>query len=63
MLRKTEEQEALKGSVRLPSGVTLKPPLTVEDLRLHTEHDPSGAEEFANLVRSVRGEGSRPLSL
>lgn len=63
MPRKAEETEILKTSVRVPSGVTLKPPLTAEDLRLHTEHDPAGAEEFAKLIRTVRSEASRPLGL
>jgi hypothetical protein len=49
--------------VRLPAGVILKPPVTVEDLMADTEHDPEGAEEFVALIQALRSERSRPNAL
>jgi len=49
--------------VRLPSGVILKPPVTVEDLKTDTEYDPEGAEEFVALIQALRNERSRPNAL
>ena len=49
--------------MRLPAGVVLKPPVSAEDLRTDTEHDPEGAEEFVALIRALRKEGSRPVAL
>ena len=47
------------GQVRLPAGVVLKPPVSVEDLKTDTEYDPEGAEEFVALIRAIRKEDSR----
>jgi hypothetical protein len=49
--------------VRLPAGVVLKPPVSMEDLKANTEYDPEGAEEFVALIRALRTEGSRPVKL
>ena len=49
--------------VRLPAGLILKPPVTIEDLKTDTEVDPEGAEEFVALIRTLRREGSRSISL
>src|ERR1700720_4111979 len=49
--------------VRLPAGVVLKPPVSVEDLKTDIEHDPEGAEEFVALIRALRKESSRPDAL
>jgi hypothetical protein len=49
--------------VRLPAGVILKPPVSIDDLKTDTEHDPEGAEEFVALIRALRREGSRPVAL
>jgi hypothetical protein len=49
--------------VRLPAGLILKPPVTIEDLKTDTEDDPEGAEEFVALIRALRREESRPISL
>ena len=49
--------------MRLPAGVILKPPVTVEDLMADTEHDPEGAEEFVALIQALRNERSRPNGL
>ena len=49
--------------VRLPAGLVPKPPVSLEDLKTDTEHDPEGAEEFVALIRALRKEGSRPVTL
>jgi hypothetical protein len=49
--------------VRLPAGLVLKPPVSLEDLKTGTEYDPEGAEEFVALIRAVRKESSRPAAL
>ena len=49
--------------MRLPEGVVLKPPVTVEDLKTDTEYDPEGAEEFVALIEALRNERSRPSAL
>jgi hypothetical protein len=49
--------------VVLPPGVVLRPPVSLEDLKMDTEHDPEGAEEFVALIRALRKEGSRPVTL
>ena len=49
--------------VRLPAGVALKPPVSVEDLKTDTEYDPDGAEEFVTLIQALRKDGSRPVAL
>jgi len=48
---------------RLPAGLVLKPPVSLEDLKTGTEYDPEGAEEFVALIRAVRKESSRPAAL
>jgi hypothetical protein len=53
---KTEDE------VRLPPGVILEPPVSLEDLKADTETDPKGAEEFVALIRALRREGSRPVA-
>ena len=48
--------------VRLPAGVVLKPPVSLDELQTDTEYDPKGAEEFVALIRALRKEGSRPVA-
>jgi hypothetical protein len=62
MLPRTGEAEAGAGRVRLPAGVTLKPPVSMEDLKTDTENDPEGAEEFVALIRALRKDGSRAVT-
>ena len=62
MPRKTESK-AQEDRPRLPAGVVLKPPVSLEDLKSDTECDPKGAEEFVALIRALRNEGSRPVAL
>ena len=45
--------------LRLPAGVILKPPVSLDDLKTDTECDPEGAEEFVALIRALR-KGLRP---
>ncbi len=49
--------------VRLPAGLVLKPPVSLEDLKANTEYDPAGAEEFVALIRALRKESSRSVAL
>jgi len=49
--------------VRLPAGVVLKPPVSIEDLKTETENDREGAEEFVASIRALRKESSRPAAL
>jgi hypothetical protein len=35
-------------------GVTLKRPVSFDDLKTDTEHDPEGADEFAAFIRAAR---------
>ena len=45
-------------SARLPRGVVLLPPVSRDDLKKDTEHDPEGAEEFVALIGALRTEVS-----
>ena len=48
---------------RLPRDFVLLPPVSVDDLKKDTEHDPEGAEEFVSLIRALRQSDSRPVTL
>jgi hypothetical protein len=63
MPQRADKAETGASQVRLPAGVILKPPVSIEDLRTDTEHDPEGAEEFVALIRALRKEESRPFAL
>ena len=63
MPRKADKTETEGNQMRLPSGVVLKPPVSMEELKANTEYDPEGAEEFVALIRALRKEGSRPITL
>jgi hypothetical protein len=62
MSRKTAGAET-QGEVRPSMDVILKPPVNLEALKANTEHDPEGAEEFGALIRLLRTEGSRTISI
>jgi hypothetical protein len=47
----------------LPKGFVLLPPVTADDLKKDTEHDPEGAEEFVALIRALRRSDSRSVTL
>jgi hypothetical protein len=61
MSRKSENTETGGEHIRLPAAMVMKPPVSAEDLKTDTEHDPEGAEEFVALIRALRKEGSRPV--
>lgn len=63
MAQRADKAETDGDQVRLPAGVVLKPPVSLDDLRTDTEYDPEGAEEFVALIRALRKEGSRPVTL
>lgn len=63
MAHRSDKAETGRDQLRLPAGVVLKPPVSLEDLKTDTEYDPDGAEEFVALVRALRKEGSRPVAL
>lgn len=63
MAHRTDKAETGGDQVRLPAGVMLKPPVSLDELKTDTEYDPVGAEEFVALIRALRNEGSRPVAL
>jgi hypothetical protein len=63
MAHRTDKAETAGDQVRLPAGVVLKPPVSLDELKTDTECDPEGAEEFVALIRALRKEGSRPVAL
>jgi hypothetical protein len=63
MLEETEETQTRGDRVRLPAGVILKPPVSMEELTTGTECDPEGAAEFVALIRAFRTQGSQPVHL
>jgi len=63
MAHRTDKTETGGEKVRLPAGVVLKPPVSLDELKTDTECDPEGAEEFVALIRALRKEGSRPVAL
>lgn len=63
MPQKADGTETGPDQMRLRTGVFLKPPVSAEDLTTDTEYDPEGAEEFVSLIRTLRKEGSRPVTL
>ena len=63
MPQRANKAETRGGQVRLPAGLALKPPVSIEDLKTDTEHDPEGAEEFVALIRALRKEASRSVTL
>jgi hypothetical protein len=63
MPQRADKAETGADQVRLPAGLTLKPPVSMEELQTDTEYDPEGAEEFVALIRALRRENSRPVAL
>ena len=54
MANRTDRAETGGDQVRLPAGVVLKPPVSLDELKTDTEYDPEGAEEFVGLIRALR---------
>lgn len=63
MANRTDKAATGGGQIRLPAGVVLKPPVSLDELKADTEYDPEGAEEFVALIRALRKEGFRPVDL
>lgn len=63
MPQKAESVEKTGGRVGLPKGIVLLPPVSLDDLKKDTEHDPEGAEEFVALIRALRQSDSRRVTL
>lgn len=63
MANRIDKTETGGDQVRLPAGVVLKPPVSLDELKTDTECDPEGADEFVALIRALRKEGSRPVAL
>jgi hypothetical protein len=63
MPQRGDNVETGTDQVRLPAGLVLKPPVSLEELQTDTEYDPEGAEEFVALIRALRKERSRPVAL
>jgi hypothetical protein len=63
MSQKTGNEKTSADRVRLPKGVVLLPPVSIEDLKKDIEHDPEGAEEFVALIRALRRPVSAPVTL
>ena len=62
MAQRTKKAETGRDQVRLPAGVVLKPPVSLDDLKADTEDDPEGAEQFVALTRALRNERSQRQS-
>ena len=60
MAQRANKAETYGEQVRLPAGVILKPPVSLDDLKTDTEYDPEGAEEFVALIRALRKEALGP---
>lgn len=54
MANRTDKAETGGDQVRLPAGVVLKPPVSLDELKTDTEYDPEGADEFVALIRALR---------
>jgi hypothetical protein len=63
MSQRADNTETSGNEIRLPAGVVLKPPVSIDDLRADTEYDPEGAEEFIALIQALRNESNRPITL
>jgi len=57
-----DKAETGADEVRLPAGVVLKPPVSLDELKTDTEYDPEGAEEFVALIRALRRQNSPPAN-
>ncbi len=63
MPQEIKRTETATSRATLPEGFILLPPVSVDDLKRDTEHDPEGAEEFVALVRALRRSDSRSVTL
>jgi len=56
MPQETRNAKMRAGQVKLPKGIVLLPPVSLEDLKKDIEHDPRGAEEFVAFIRALRSQ-------
>lgn len=56
MADRNDKNETGRNQARLPAGVVLRPPVSLDDLKADTEYDPQDAEEFVALIRALRNE-------
>ena len=59
MAQRTDQSQTWGDRERLPAGVTLKRPVSLDDLKTDTEHDPEGADEFVAFIRAARQGNSQ----
>ena len=57
--RRRHLPRTLDDETALPTGIVLKPPFSVDDLKKDTENDPEAAEEFVSLIRALRKDPRR----
>jgi len=50
MPQETRSTDTATSRVRLPRDFVLLPPVSMDDLKKDTEHDPEGAEDFVALI-------------
>ena len=63
MPQETKSTETATSLVRFPKGFVPLPPVSMDDLKRDTEHDPEGAEEFVASIRALRQSDSRTVTL
>lgn len=63
MRRKAKPKREAADWVCFRARVVLKPAVSLDDLKTDTEFDPEGAVEFVTLIRALRKEGARPVTL
>jgi hypothetical protein len=59
----TRNAERGAGQVRLPKGVVLLPPVSLEDLKKDIGQDPRDAEEFVAFIRALRRPAPRDVKV
>ena len=62
MQQETESTGIETSRARFPGDLVLLPPVSTDDLKRDTEHDPEGAEEFVALLRQLRQTDSRTVA-
>jgi hypothetical protein len=63
MPQEIKKTETTTSGATLPGDFILLPPVSVDDLKKYTEHDPEGAEEFVALIRALRHSDARSVTL
>jgi hypothetical protein len=63
MAQEKEQTKIGSPQLRLPPGVVPRPRVSLEELCTDTENDPESVEEFVALIRALRKEVSRTVTL